>query len=427
MNRRFILALLSILCLPLILGAGVDGITVNYLKSKAQSSWPVMALAANGVFIQDLGYIEAEIDSADTAIDMEAGLLALFSQNRDISQGILKLLSFFDGTQLGSSSLLNDDIFGLLILSTQKSLSPDNSQKIMKIRDFVAKTQSDDGGWSINAGGPSDSNMTSMALIALKESGYLESLVFDKGLEYLRRSQGSDGGFRYTPEDEFKAGSDANSTAWAISAIRKLGVDPATWKKAGGNPISYLEKLKRSDGTYAYSEGAPQDTFTPVLTAYAAIALSESNYPVKLSETALNEKVDLRVEVKKEDDSHSPPPNYASGGGGGAVSAIVLPVLAFEIDAQSLDFKDLKPGQSSSKVFTVSNKGTSGLDLYSRVEGDDVFINYLNMDSVPARSFSFQLNAGLNKSIEASLSLPGDFSNFGLKSGSLVIFATPQR
>lgn len=417
MENRFILYILFLLA-PLGLSFAIDGASVNYLKTKTNEPWPVMALAAQEVFVTDLSHLENELAQASRAIDKEAPLLALYAQGRDIVSGQKRLLSFFDGLQLGSQDLLNDDIFGLLALSSYK----DEPEKINKIKEFVARSQNQDGGWPINAGGMSDSNMTAMALIALKEAGLNNETIFARGLDYLRRSQAEDGGFKYTPEDEFKVGSDANSTAWAISAIKKFGEDPRQWKKQGGDPISYLNKLKRSDGSYAAYPNAPPDSFTPTLTSYAVIALSDKNYPVHLDITDAKQSLDLKVNLISE----SAPTASSSGGLSASPVNVAAPAPAasFVIDSESLDFGDLKAGQASSRMITLNNNGNVSLNIFLKVEGDEVFVNYLKIENGEWKKYNLSLDSGLNRKLEVSLPIPQNYTTTGHKRGLLTIYGT---
>src|SRR5258708_10789386 len=73
-----------------------------------------------------------------------------------------KLESFFDGNQIGDSSLLNDDIFGVLAL-TSAGIS---NNTVSKSRQFILSHQNSDGGWGVATSVGSDSNTTAMAVAA---------------------------------------------------------------------------------------------------------------------------------------------------------------------------------------------------------------------------------------------------------------------
>jgi hypothetical protein len=97
------------------------------------------------------------------------------------------------------------------------------------------------GGWEWSPGWGEDTNSTALAIQALIAAGepISASSVVD-GLAYLSSVQNKDGGFPYAAGTD--AGSDSNSTAYAVQAIIAAGQDPSgpTWTISNSTPISYL-------------------------------------------------------------------------------------------------------------------------------------------------------------------------------------------
>ena len=62
-------------------------------------------------------------------------------------------------------------------------------------------------------------------------------------------------------------------------AARIAGEEPTNWQKDDANPITHLEGLKQEGGFYLYQSGGQEDSFTPVTTSYALIALSGKTLP----------------------------------------------------------------------------------------------------------------------------------------------------
>jgi hypothetical protein len=92
-----------------------------------------------------------------------------------------------------------------------------------------------------------------------------------RGLAYLHRLQNRDGGFELTP----RRGSDAQSTAWAIQAYLAAGRSVPT------GSIAYLQRLRRSDGSFRYSM---RYATTPVwVTAQVLPALARKPFPLRPS------------------------------------------------------------------------------------------------------------------------------------------------
>jgi energy-coupling factor transport system substrate-specific component len=137
---------------------------------------------------------------------------------------------------------------------------------------WLAAQQNGDGGFSFaRAGGGSDVDDTGAALEALGSG----SAATGRATNFIRREQGSDGGFPSEPGGD----SNAQSTAWAIQGLIAAGVDPGALHRGGArSPLAYLRSLIAGDGHVRYSAGADQ---TPVwVTAQALIALERKPLPL---------------------------------------------------------------------------------------------------------------------------------------------------
>src|SRR5205085_9291296 len=95
-----------------------------------------------------------------------------------------------------------------------------------------------------------------------------------RAVQFLRRDQAGDGGFPSLAG----AGSNAQSTAFAVQGLLAAGVDPGSIRRRGASPLTYLPSLIAPDGHVRYSRGADQ---TPVwVTAEALMALESKALPV---------------------------------------------------------------------------------------------------------------------------------------------------
>ena len=137
-----------------------------------------------------------------------------------------KIISSFDGTQLGDDSLYNDDIFGLIVL--QKAGYTIDDEIIQKIISYIISKQSPDGSWG-------SIDMTSAAIMALSElnsiEGVSESITLAEN--YLIELQNEDGGF-----------GNSFSTSWAIQALSLNNSFETEIQKA----TEYLASLQQQDG-----------------------------------------------------------------------------------------------------------------------------------------------------------------------------------
>lgn len=290
--KKILISLLFVL--PILVSANVSG-GVDYLKNQTQGPWLTMALISAGEN-PDTTYLKT-IDSS-SVIALTAPILAMTAAGLDPRtypdiNSITKLKSYYSDGQLGDASTLNDDIFGLLaLLSSGETIS---DPVVSGVQTMILDNQNNDGGWGFMVGGSSDTNMTSMAIMALLKSGISSSNLVE-AKAYLQEAQNNDGGFPYDPLSPWGTASDASSDAWVISAIHALGEDPLNWIKDGHNPVEHLLSLQVNDNFFQYQLGSGEDSFSPITTAYAVTALGGNFYPLSVS----SPEVHFRIEGSNE-------------------------------------------------------------------------------------------------------------------------------
>ncbi len=136
---------------------------------------------------------------------------------------------------------------------------------------WLRRAQNDDAGWGTRPGSASTVDSTGSALQALALSGGGPSIA--NGVAFLRRAQSSDGGFA-SPG----AGSNSQSTAWAIQGLVAAGANPGAVSTGGRSPLDYLAARQAPDGHYRYSAGSDQ---TPIwVTSQALLAVEREAFPV---------------------------------------------------------------------------------------------------------------------------------------------------
>jgi len=258
-----------------------DGSIGGYVAS----GWAVMAIAAAGQNPNDwvsggnsvVTYLRnsAALLDPNKATDWERSLLAIVAagENPRTFGGIdyvSKVTGFCNGTQIGDVTLLNDDVWGILALSS----IGEGQQLIPNVKNFIVSKQNTDGGWSWAVGGASDADNTAAtisALIAANESP--SSQVITKAVAYLKTQQQTNGGFI----SEGTTNSAVDS--WVIGAINAVGQSPIAqdWQKSGVSAVSHLLSLQSADGSFKWTPSQPTN---PVwMTAYAVPALLGKPYP----------------------------------------------------------------------------------------------------------------------------------------------------
>lgn len=164
---------------------------------------------------------------------------------------VAELLAEFDGTQLGSEALLNDDILGLLALDhagVPRAL-------VERIAEHIRASQLADGGWGWSVSqATADTDMTGAAIAALCAAGATaDDPAIEAALGLLRERQDESGGFAAPPWLPVNT----DSTAWVASGLLQCGIDPqaAEWTTPAGNsPFDYLIARQQPEGYFRWSE-----------------------------------------------------------------------------------------------------------------------------------------------------------------------------
>lgn len=268
---------------------------LNYLNKKQSSdgnigglsvsAWAAIAISAAEDDPHNWGnlvnYLEIKAPNLDPdkATDLERHALAIVACNenpRDFAgiDFVEKIKSFYDGTQIGKTSILYDDFFGLISLIS--SGIDKNETIIQNTKSYIINKQNSDGGWG-------DADSTSAAIMALISSGEnRDSSVITNALSFLKTLQADDGGFRSWGI------TNSASTSWAVMAITAAGKNPthSEFQKTGNNPISYLISLQQANGAFNWSNS---NNINPEwMTSYVITALLGKYYPVKIYETDNN-------------------------------------------------------------------------------------------------------------------------------------------
>ncbi len=272
----------------------------------ATSAWVTMAIAAAEEDPHDwkvgsnpsiVDYLEAHAGEANLskATDVERMILAVVAADENPTNFggvdfVAALGEFYDGTQIGDASLLNDDFWGVMALISAGE-SP-STEIVANSVSFIENNQNDDGGWSWGVGQDSDVDDTACAVMVLIAAGESSgSNAITNGLNYIKSQQADDGGFLSW------GATNADTDSWAIDAIVAAGQDPTStdWTKNGNTPVDDLLTFQQSDGSFYWQSGAPGMS-VPKTTAYAIQALLGKSYPVKVLEPEEGVSVYVRVE-----------------------------------------------------------------------------------------------------------------------------------
>ena len=152
------------------------------------------------------GYLRKNKLDSSVVTDYERRAMALMSLDVNPYSGtdtnyIKKITDSFDGTQIGDSSLFNDDIFGLIVLN--KAGYSKQDKIVSNTVSFIISKQYSDGSWG-------SVDMTAAAIQALSNFKSISGVdnAISNGESYLKTQQKENGSFGNT-----------SSTSWAIQAL----------------------------------------------------------------------------------------------------------------------------------------------------------------------------------------------------------------
>jgi hypothetical protein len=251
-------------------------------SAQLYAGWAALGLAAAGENPQDvsraghslIGYIGGGLGSATDPGSIERTILVLgaagISPTSFDGQNLVATLERSIRPNGSVANQVNWTAFAVLALRAAGAAPP------AATIGWLIRQQDADGGFNFaTRGGQSDPDDTGSALEALAgRGGSAAARARDRAVRFLRRQQDADGGFASLPG----AGSNAQSTAFAVQGLLAAGVDPSSVRRRGASPLDYLRSLIATDGHVRYSRGTDQ---TPVwVTAEALMALDGKALPL---------------------------------------------------------------------------------------------------------------------------------------------------
>jgi hypothetical protein len=250
------------------------GGTPGQASSPLVSGWVALGLAAAGYDPADvakrtsaLAYVRGHAGS-DVG-SLERSILVLATAGRVPRELVSRLASHRRGN--GSfAGRVNLTAFAVLALRAAGRSRHDAT--VRRAARWIAGQENADGGFNFaTRGAPSGIDDTGAAIQALAAAG----LATRRAADYLVRRQNADGGFPLLQG----AGSNAQSTAWAVQGLLAAGRDPARVHPRGGRDgLAYLRSLTASNGEVRYSRTSRQ---TPVwVTGQALMALARKPLPL---------------------------------------------------------------------------------------------------------------------------------------------------
>jgi prenyltransferase beta subunit len=251
-------------------------------SSQLYAGWAALGLAAAGQNPQTvtrggpslIDYIRSGLDSATDPGSIERTILVVHAAGLSpYDFGGRNLVGELERDIRPNGSVSNQvnwTAFAVLALRAAGAMPPG------AMIGWLVHQQDSDGGFNFAVrGGMSDPDDTGAALEALAGAdGRGVARARAHAVAFLRGQQGGDGGFASMPG----AGSNAQSTAFAVQGLIAAGVDPSSVRHRGASPLDYLRSLIAADGHVRYARGTDE---TPVwVTAEALMALEGRALPL---------------------------------------------------------------------------------------------------------------------------------------------------
>lgn len=247
-------------------------------SSIVTTSWAILGLAAAGVNAHDLPG-----RSGASPVDFLRQNAAKVKSTGDIARTILALnAAGVEPRKFAGRNLIAElhkrrradgsweewpNSTAIAVIALRQSGATGGLRKSL---DWLRDSQGEDGGWGARVGAPSDPDSTGTVLQALGGDRTVKRAV-----AYLRGVQRPSGGTPLTPG----SAPNTQSTAWAMQGLLSVGINPKGFR-AGGDKSAheFLTAMQTPDGHFRYSAG--NDKTPTWVTAQALVAAAGKWFPV---------------------------------------------------------------------------------------------------------------------------------------------------
>lgn len=186
------------------------------------------------------------------------------------------------------------------------------------------------------------------------------------------------------------------------SILAKVEYYDGSWHKLSGAKVLVSGALHTADDT-----GQLSLTFDRP-GSYNFFVKTDGYVPSSVTATvgnATQQAVDMGVEIKQ--------------------GMVLGDSIVFSVTPTDIQFGAMSPGQSADQSVTISNGGSNKLVVSATVSGDSIFTASLKLNGLAPTDFSSNLAASSDESVIATLAIDKNYLGAGVKSGSLIFWATP--
>lgn len=228
------------------------------------------------------------VPAGSTITDFERRAMALMALGIDPYNGtgvdyIQAILNGFDGEQFGSPSLVNDDVFALLVLL--KAGYQEYEEPVVGALQLIIASQRENGSW-----GDVDLTSAVIQMLDLFSSTKERDQALLRAKKYLEGKQESTGGF-----------GNVYSTSWALQAISAMQGNGDSWVIDNRTPEHFLALRQALDGGLLQTESKENRIWATAYAIPAALGKPWSSVLVQFQRPLLSQVRTVVAPLASED------------------------------------------------------------------------------------------------------------------------------
>ncbi len=100
------------------------------------------------------------------------------------------------------------------------------------------------------------------------------------------------------------------------------------------------------------------------------------------------------------------------------------PGIAFLINKEEIDLGALSPGEQKNEQLLLQNTGNIRIYFEGIVSGDNIFKENITLDGLDWKEFQTVINSASEKNVSVGLTIPNNWTSFGIKEGELTFWGT---
>lgn len=181
--------------------------------------------------------------------------------------------------------------------------------------------------------------------------------------------------------------------------------DGSSWQVWPNAPIKVMGIDYQTDSSGQLNLSLTSDGVYPVYGNFDSERIRTEKVFVSVG-SGVSQTVDLSVNIEN------------NSGGGNENNTV-----SFSVSQSSINFGNLKPGQSAETIISLQNSGDLDIYVEASVLGDNIFIDNTKLSQSLWPDFHLNLATADSEAVNVGLAIPSNFSSRGQKNGQLIFWA----